>query len=85
MPRTTRAPSGSRSQLEVIRRAVDLWTNPHDLVLSPFAGIGSEGYVAIEQGRRFVGAELKKSYFDQAVKNLENAARNQAGLFADAE
>jgi superfamily II DNA or RNA helicase len=72
-------------QLEVIRRAVDLWTNPHDLVLSPFAGIGSEGYVAIEQGRRFVGAELKKSYFDQAVKNLENAARNQAGLFADAE
>ena len=57
-------------QLEVIRRAVALWTNPSDTVLSPFAGIGSEGYVAVETGRRFVGVELKRSYFEQARKNL---------------
>jgi len=60
-------------QLDVIRRAMHLWTNPGDTVLSPFAGIGSEGYVAIEQGRRFIGAELKRSYFEQAVANLRNA------------
>jgi len=60
-------------QLDVIRRAIYLWSNPNDLVLSPFMGIGSEGYVSLECGRRFVGCELKKSYYDQAVKNLENA------------
>lgn len=60
-------------QLEVIRRAVKLWTNPGDVVLSPFAGIGSEGYVALEQGRRFVGAELKESYYRMALANLERA------------
>ncbi len=60
-------------QLEVIRRAVRLWTNPGDLVFSPFAGIGSEGHVAIQEGRRFVGAELKRSYWQQAVKNLRRA------------
>lgn len=49
-----------------------LWSNPGDVVLSPFAGIGSEGAVAITMGRRFVGVELKKSYFDLAVSNLEN-------------
>ena len=48
-------------QLDVIERAIDLWTNPGDVVLSPFAGIGSEGYVAIERGRKFIGAELKGS------------------------
>jgi DNA modification methylase len=58
-------------QLEVIRRALKLWTNPGDTVLSPFAGIGSEGYVAIQEGRKFIGAELKASYYGQAVKNLE--------------
>lgn len=57
-------------QLEVIRRGLLLWTNPNDIVLSPFAGIGSEGYESIKCGRRFVGIELKKSYYDQAVKNL---------------
>jgi hypothetical protein len=67
-------------QLEVIRRAVDLWTNPGDTVLSPFAGIGSEGYVSIQKGRKFVGAELKRSYYEQMVKNLENAGR-QVTLF----
>ena len=62
-------------QLTVIRRCYQIWTNPGDLVLSPFAGIGSEGYVAIEMGRRFVGFELKKSYYDQAVTNLRAAER----------
>jgi DNA modification methylase len=57
-------------QLEVIRRGVELWTNPGDIVLSPFAGIGSEGYVAVELGRRFIGIELKESYYRQAVANL---------------
>jgi DNA modification methylase len=57
-------------QLEVIRRGIKLWSNPGDTVLSPFMGIGSEGHVALTMGRRFVGAELKRSYYDQAVKNL---------------
>lgn len=61
-------------QLEVIRRALKLWTNKGDTVLSPFAGIGSEGYESIRMGRRFVGAELKRSYYDQAVKNLRAAS-----------
>lgn len=64
-------------QLEVIRRGVDLWTNPGDVVLSPFAGIGSEGYVSIEMGRRFVGIELKASYYQQACQNLRNAGQQQ--------
>jgi DNA modification methylase len=71
-------------QLEVIRRAQKLWSNPGDTVLSPFAGIGSEGYVAVESGRRFVGFELKESYFRQAAANLEEAAKageRQGGLF----
>ena len=60
-------------QLEVIRRGVMLWTNPGDIVLSPFMGIGSEGYVSLEMGRKFVGVELKASYFGQAVRNLASA------------
>lgn len=66
-------------QLEVIRRGVRLWTNPNDVVLSPFAGIGSEGYVAIQEGRRFVGAELKESYYRQGAQNLERAATQRQG------
>ena len=69
-------------QLEVIERGVMLWTNPGDIVLSPFAGIGSEGYVAVGMGRRFIGAELKASYFKQAVGNLEAAAVKTSDLFA---
>lgn len=70
-------------QLGVIRRAVELWTNPGDVVFSPFAGIGSEGYVALQEGRRFVGAELKASYYKQAVENLRRAAgAKQGSLFA---
>lgn len=68
-------------QLEVIRRGIDLWTNPGDVVLSPFMGIGSEGYVALEMGRRFVGVELKASYYQQAERNLVHALA-QATLFA---
>ena len=67
-------------QLGVIRRALELWTNPGDRVLSPFAGIGSEGVVALEMNRRFVGVELKKSYFCQASRNLK-ASKRQIGLF----
>jgi DNA modification methylase len=68
-------------QLEVIRRGIDLWTNPNDVVLSPFAGIGSELYVAVEMGRRAVGVELKASYYQQAVRNL-HAIGAQGSLFA---
>ena len=67
-------------QLEVIRRGVELWTNPGDIVLSPFAGIGSEGHVSIELGRKFIGIELKESYYKQAVANL-NAAHDQFDMF----
>jgi DNA modification methylase len=68
-------------QLEVIERAVELWSNPGDLVYSPFMGIGSEGYVAIQMGRRFIGSELKQSYYDVAVKNLRSAKAQQGSLF----
>jgi hypothetical protein len=70
-------------QLEVIRRCVRLWTKEGDAVLSPFAGIGSEGHVSVEMGRRFVGIELKPSYYQQATKNLINAEDgvDQGSLF----
>ena len=70
-------------QLEVIRRGVRLWTKPGDVVLSPFAGIGSELYVAVELGRKAVGAELKASYYQQAIRNLASASA-QGGLFGEA-
>ena len=60
-------------QLDVIHRALQMWSNPGDLVFSPFAGVGSEGHESIMTGRRFIGVELKKSYFDQACRNLESA------------
>jgi DNA modification methylase len=69
-------------QLEVIRRAVKLWTNPGDMVWSPFAGIGSEGFVALEMGRKFIGSELKKSYWQQGCRNLDRALSASVGLFA---
>ena len=72
-------------QLEVIRRGVELWTNPGDIVLSPFAGIGSEGYVSLQMGRKFVGAELKASYYQQAARNLERAHCGTADMFAVAQ
>lgn len=60
-------------QLGTIERCVRLWSNPGDLVLSPFAGIGSEGYVAVKAGREYVGIELKPDYWRVAVKNLTQA------------
>lgn len=70
-------------QLEVIHRGLQLWSNPGDLVLSPFAGIASEGYKAVTLGRRFVGVELKESYFHQAAKNMKAAEieRDSGTLF----
>lgn len=72
-------------QLDVIHRCLQLWSNPGDVVLSPFAGIGSEGYEAVLMGRKFVGIELKESYFKQAIKNLQKAEQEtkQASLFAN--
>lgn len=70
-------------QLEVIRRGIELWTNPGDVVLTPFLGIGSEAFVAVEMGRRAIGVELKGSYYQQAVRNLESLSA-QGGLFGEA-
>lgn len=69
-------------QLQVIERAVELWSNPGDVVFSPFTGIGSEGFVSVKMGRRFVGSELKPSYYEQACRNLGQAKAEQGGLFA---
>lgn len=60
-------------QLGLIERCVRLWSNPGELVLSPFAGIGSEGYISVLQRRRFIGCELKPSYWQTAVGNLRTA------------
>ena len=62
-------------QLEVIQRCIELWTNPGDIVLDPFAGIGSVPYVAVTMGRRGIGVELKESYYKQAKNNLEIAVK----------
>lgn len=74
-------------QLGTIERCIKLWSNPEEVVLSPFAGIGSEGYVAIKTNRRFVGIELKPSYWRTAHKNLEQALSEgrQATLFDNVE
>jgi len=75
-------------QLQVIHRALQLWSMPGDTVLSPFAGIGSEGWESIRLGRRFIGFELKASYFNQAAKNLreiEKQTKSEQLDFGDAE
>ena len=64
-------------QLTVIRRAINLWTNPGDVVLSPFGGIGSEPYVALETGRKAVAIELKGSYYRQMVANCKGVVANE--------
>lgn len=64
-------------QLTLIRRCLQMWSNPQDIVFSPFAGIGSVGYVALEMGRRFAGGELKPSYYRQAVANLQQAEHDR--------
>lgn len=68
-------------QLDVIQRCLQLWSNPGDIVWSPFMGIGSEGYMSLKAGRRFIGAELKESYFKLAIRNLELAKETQYDLF----
>lgn len=67
-------------QLDVIQRALVMWSNPGDVVLSPFMGIGSEGYESLRAGRKFVGVELKESYWRQACVNLTGATA-QHSLF----
>lgn len=67
-------------QLDVIERSIELWSNEGDLVYSPFTGIGSEGVGALSLNRRFIGSELKESYFKQACQNLA-AAKSQLSLF----
>lgn len=64
-------------QLDVIERCMMLWSLSGDVVLSPFAGIGSEGHVALQMGRKFIGVELKSSYFKQACANLEKATQQK--------
>lgn len=69
-------------QIDVIENALFLWSNPNDIVLSPFMGVGSEGFVALKNGRRFCGVELKPEYYAQACRHLEHAERNAAQLFS---
>ena len=74
-------------QLDVIQRAVELWSNPGEVVATPFMGVGSEVYGAVKLGRNGIGCELKPSYYRQAVKNLESLSierptENQDMLFA---
>lgn len=64
-------------QLQVIERGIQLWTNPGDIVFDPFTGIGSTGYVALLQERRFIGIELKEVYYNQAVANLKMANKKK--------
>lgn len=71
-------------QLDLIERAVRLWSNPGETVYSPFMGIGSEGWAALKAGRRFIGTELKDSYFRQAVKYLDEAERSRGDLLREA-
>lgn len=72
-------------QLDVIERSIELWTNPNDVVYTPFLGIGSEVYVALQMGRRGIGSELKESYFKLAVENCRAALASQDDLFAQVQ
>ena len=72
-------------QLDVIERCIDLWTNPDDIVLDPFAGIGSVPYQAVIMGRRGLGVELKDSYFAQAINNMELAAADYGAKGANTD
>jgi len=67
--------------LDLTTRAITLWSNPGDVVLSPFMGIGSEGFCALKLKRKFVGVELKDSYFRQACRNLDAAEKSAESLF----
>lgn len=76
-------------QLDVIDRCLVLWSNPGEKVLTPFAGVGSEVYSAVRNGRLGLGVELKPSYYRQAVKNCEAALKEEGAvespLFAESE
>jgi len=67
-------------QLDVIKRGIQLWTNKKDIVLSPFMGIGSEGHVSLLSGRKFIGIELKKSYYKQAELNMKKVSANKKNI-----
>ncbi|MBS7789244.1 site-specific DNA-methyltransferase [Roseococcus sp. SDR] len=67
--------------LDLIERSIKLYSNPNDVVLSPFMGIGSEGYGALKAGRRFIGTELKEEYWRQATRHLTSAEQNAPTLF----
>jgi DNA modification methylase len=71
-------------QLDVIERCIDLWSAPGDVVLTPFLGIGSEVYAAVEMGRKGIGFELKPSYFAQAVRNIAGLSAPKAANLFDA-
>ncbi len=70
--------------LDMIERAIQLWSNPGDVLCDPFSGVGSTGYMAIKTGRAFIGSELKESYFKQACKNIGSAKADQGALFEEA-
>ena len=70
-------------QLDVIERALELWTKPNDLVFSPFTGVGSEGFCSVKMGRRFIGSELKKSYYEMSIKNIKDAKERTIDLFSN--
>lgn len=67
-------------QLHLIERCIKLWSNPGDIVFDPFNGIGSTGYEAIKLKRRYVGCELKESYYKTAIRNLESAIQESSQL-----
>lgn len=67
-------------QLDTIERTIRLWSNENDIVFSPFAGIGSEGYIALKENRKFIGIELKETYFKQAIKNLNSVIEEKKQL-----
>ena len=71
--------------LDLIERAIHLWSNPGDVIFDPYSGIGSTGYMAIKTGRKFVGSELKTAYFNQAVKNIGQARESHGLLFDSME
>ena len=74
-------------QLDIVTRTVELYTNPDEVVLTPFMGIGSEVFAAVEAGRKGIGIGLKESYFNQAIKNMETAGLKMAveTFFGDEE
>ena len=70
-------------QLDVIERGLELWSKPGDLVFSPFTGIGSEGYCAVKMGRKFIGSELKTSYYELAIRNINEAHNTTIDMFSE--